>query len=147
MTIFSIDYYNARDKDACNIAGYKQALESVLQQCVSETEKEESLREEAIEITNHIISGIHDVIKKDRKIHDLVWNKGAIPLATWTDYLNMLSQDSLVKLKYKIDDMQRELERGKIGGFPGTMFLYNKPTFVTLEAFYNVVFDLAGIKR
>ena len=39
--------------------------------------------------------------------------------------------------------MKRELEQGKIEGFPATMFLARKPTFTTLEGFYDVIFDLA----
>ncbi len=147
MPIFNAQYYNGRDSDACDIEGYRKALEAALRRHPSPADKEAFLRDEAAEVTRHIIEGIRDIIQKDRKVRDLVLNKGAIPLATWTDYLNLLSHESLAKLKFKIDDMQRELEHGRIGGFPGTMFLYNKPTFITFEAFYNLIFGLAGLKR
>ncbi len=147
MAIFSTRFYNGRDEAACDIEGYKHALELALQACPSDADKEHVLREEAIEVTRHIIDGIRDIIKRDRNVRDLVLNKGVIPLATWTDYLNQLSHQSLIRLKEKIDEMQRELEQGQIGGFPGTMFLYNKPTFVTFAAFYSTIFALAGIKK
>jgi hypothetical protein len=147
MAIFGDRFYNGRDDTACDIDGYRQALEDALKSCLSESDREQTLRDEAIEITRHIISGIRDIIKKDRNVRDLVLNKGAIPLATWTDYLDQLSHQSLYRLRDKINEMQHELEQGKIGGFPGTMFLYNKPTFVTFEAFYKTIFELAGMKR
>lgn len=80
-------------------------------------------------------------------MRDLVLNKGVIPLATWTDYLKELAHQSLTRLRDKIEEMQRELEQGQIGGFPGTMFLYNKPTFVTFDGFYRTIFNLAGVKK
>jgi hypothetical protein len=39
--------------------------------------------------------------------------------------------------------LRRDLEHGKIEGFPGTMLLHGKPTFATLEGFYQVVFEQA----
>jgi len=44
-------------------------------------------------------------------------------------------------LKQKVDEMRRDLEQGKVEGFIGTMFLYGKPTFSTLENFYEIVFE------
>ncbi len=146
MAVFSTRFYNGRDQAACDIERYRHALEQVLWTRPSDTEKEGVLREEAIEVTRHIIDGIRDIIKKDRNVRDLVLNKGLIPLATWTDYLNQLSHQSLTRLRDKIAEMQHELEQGQIGGFPGTMFLYNKPTFVTFEGFYKTIFELAGLK-
>ena len=45
------------------------------------------------------------------------------------------------ELESKVSEMKYELEHGKVEGFPGTMFLFGKPTFNDFEDFYTVVFS------
>ena len=100
-------------------------------------------RQESVENTRHVTDGIRDLIKHDRRIRHLVLDLGAIPLATWAEALDTLAEHSMPALKRKIVEMQRDLEHGRIEGFPGTMVLYGKPTFATFEDFYRVVFEQA----
>lgn len=137
MPIFSTKYYQPKK----NATGYREAVHSALAQCASQEEKETILLEEASEITSHVTEGIRDLIKHNKKIHDLVLNQGAIPLATWAEALDSRANRSLVAMKKKVDEMKRDLEQGKVESFPGTMILYGKQTFTTLEEFYDVVFE------
>jgi hypothetical protein len=137
MPIFSTKYY----QPSKNVTGYREAVHKALAQCASQEEKETILREEAIEITSHVTEGIRDLIKHNKKIHDLVLNQGAIPLATWAEALDSRANRSLAAMKKKVDEMKRDLEQGKVESFPGTMILYGKQTFTTLEEFYDIVFE------
>jgi pyruvate-formate lyase len=137
MPIFSAKYY----QPSKNAVGYREAVHKALAQCVTQEEKETLLLEEASEITSHVTEGIRDLIKHNKKIHDLVLNQGAIPLATWAEALDSRANRSLVAMKKKVDEMKRDLEQGKVESFPGTMILYGKQTFTTLEEFYDVVFE------
>lgn len=137
MAIFSNQYYQPRK----NVSGYREAVHQALAQCHSPEEKEALLRDEAIAMTRHVTEGIRDLIKHNPKIRDLVLNQGAIPLATWAEALDSRANRSLAAMRFKVDEMKRELEQGKVESFPGTMILYGKQTFTTLEEFYDVVFE------
>lgn len=137
MAIFSIQYYQPRK----NVAGYRDAVHQALARCNSPEEKEAFLRDEAVEMTRHVTEGIRDLIKNNKKMHDLVLNQGAIPLATWAEALDSRANRSLAAMKLKVEEMKRELEQGKVESFPGTMILYGKQTFTTLEEYYDVVFE------
>lgn len=143
MPVFDKCFYKLGQKNVLDVEGYKQALRQTLSDCGSPTERDQLLRQEAVQITHHITDGIHDLVEHNRHVRHLVLNLGAVPLATWAEALDTLAQYSIPALKQKIAEMQRDLEHGKVEGFPGTMFLYRKPTFTTLEGFYNVVFELA----
>jgi hypothetical protein len=137
MAIFSTQYYQPRK----NVSGYRHAVHQALAKCSSPEEEEALLRDEAIEMTSHVTEGIRDLIKHNKKIHDLVLNQGAIPLATWAEALDSRANRSLVAMKQKVEEMKRDLEQGKVETFPGTMIMNGKPIFTTLEEFYNVVFE------
>lgn len=137
MPIFRSDFY----KPVPNVDGYRTALHQALTQCQSSFERDAILRQETIAITHEVTNGIRDLVKHDKHIHHLVLNLGVIPLATWSDALDALAGGSLLALKQKIDEMSRDLEQGKVEGFLGTMFLYDKPTFTSLEDFYKIVFE------
>jgi len=137
MAIFRTEFY----KPEQNVTGYRAALRQTLAQCQSPDERDVILRQEAIEITRHVTDGIRDLVKHDKHIRYLVLELGAVPLATWSDALDALAGGSLLALKQKVDEMRRDLEQGKVEGFIGTMFLYGKPTFATLENFYEIVFE------
>jgi hypothetical protein len=143
MTIFNDSYYQGREVSTAQVAAYAQALDTAIRGCADSTSRETLLRGEIAAVTRSIIDGIQDVIKHNRTIRNLVLNQGAIPLGTWTCYLDELTKRSLPEVRAKLDEMRRELEEGKISGFPGTMFLFNKPTFVTFEDFYEAIFDSA----
>jgi hypothetical protein len=66
---------------------------------------------------------------------------GAIPLATWSEAMDSLANGSLLALRQKIAEMRRDLEQGKVEGFTGTLFMYKKPSFATLEGFYDIIFE------
>lgn len=137
MPIFSNKYY----QPVKDVSGYKNILHQALAQCGSPEEKEALLREEAIEMTRHITEGIRDLIKHNKRIHRLVLDEGVIPLATWSEALDSRANRSLAAMKFKIEEMKRELEQGKIESFPGTMIMKGKQTFTTLEDFFDVVFE------
>ena len=137
MPIFSTKYYHSR-KD---VSGYRDAVHQALAQCGSLEEKEALLRDEAIEITSHVTDGIRDLIKHNKRIRHLVLNEGLIPLATWSEALDSRANRSLGAMKYKIEEMKRDLEQGRVESFPGTMIMHGKQTFTTLEEFYDVVFE------
>ena len=141
--IFDTRFYSLGKQNNLDVDGYRAVLQVALDQCASDVERDRLLRQEAVEITRHITDGIRDLVEHDRKIRNLVLNLGAVPLATWAESLDTLAEQSMPALKNKISDMQRELEQGKIQGFPATMFLYGKPSFVTFKEFYKVVFELA----
>lgn len=101
------------------------------------------MRQEAVEITRHVTDGIRDLVKHDKRIRHLVLDLGAVPLATWAEALDTLAEHSMPILKQKITEMRRDIEQGRIEGFPGTMVLYGKPTFATFEDFYRIVFEQA----
>lgn len=144
MAIFDKRFYELEDKKTVlDTEGYQQALQQSLNQTHSIDEQIRLLRQEVVEITHHITDGIRDLVEHDKHIRNLVLNQGAVPLATWAESLDTLAEYSMPALKQKIAEMQRDLEHGKVEGFPGTMFLHRKPTFTTLEGFYNVVFELA----
>jgi hypothetical protein len=67
----------------------------------------------------------------------LVLDLGAIPLATWVEALGTLAEHLVPALKQKLVEMQRDLEHGKIEGFPGTMVLHGKPTFAMLGVLHD----------
>jgi hypothetical protein len=143
MPVFEKRFYSLGDKSNLDIDGYRAALLSALSQCISFADRDKLLRQEAVEITRHVTDGIRDLIKHDRRIRRLVLDQGAVPLATWAEALDTLAEHSMPALKRKIVEMQRDLEHGRIEGFPGTMILYGKPTFATFEDFYRVVFEQA----
>jgi hypothetical protein len=143
MTIFSNSYYQGREVSATQVATYAQALNTAIGGCPDPAARGALLRGEIAAVTRPIINGIQDVIKENRAIRNLVLNQGAIPLGTWTCYLGELTKRPLPEIRAKLDEMRRELEEGKISGFPGTMFLFNKPTFVTFEGFYGAIFARA----
>ncbi|MGC1375364.1 MAG: hypothetical protein WA821_04020 [Anaerolineales bacterium] len=116
-------------------------MRQALAACQTPDEREIILRQEAIEMTRHVTEGIRDLVKHNKHIHHLVLDLGAVPLATWSDALDALAGSSLLALKQKVGEMRRDLEQGKVEGFTGTMFLYGKPTFATLENFYAIVFE------
>ena len=101
------------------------------------------LRQEVVAITRHITDGVRDLITRDKRIHNLVLNQGAVPLGTWSVALDTLAEHSISSIKQKIAEMQRDLEHGRVEGFPATMFLFGKPTFTTFAPFYELVFSLA----
>ncbi len=144
MPVFDKCFYQLSAQSQLDIDGYRAALLSALSQCASPADHDSLLRQEAVEITRHVTDGIRDLITHDRRIRHLVLDLGAVPLATWTEALGTLAEHSLPALKQKIAEMQRDLEHGRIQGFPGTMVLYGKPTFATFEAFYRVVFEQAN---
>ena len=39
--------------------------------------------------------------------------------------------------------MKHELENGKVEGLPATLFIARKPSFTTLDGFFNIIFELA----
>jgi hypothetical protein len=137
MPIFRTEYY----KPEQNLTGYRTALHLALADCKSPDERETILRQEAIEMTRHVTDGIRDLIKHEKRIRHLVLDLGAIPLATWSEAMDSLANGSLLALKHKVDEMRRDLEQGRVEGFTGTMFMYGKPTFATLEGFYDIVFE------
>lgn len=144
MAVFNKRFYELGDKKiVLDTEGYRQALQQSLNQTHSTDEQIRLLRQEVVEITRHITDGIRDLVEHDKHIRNLVLNQGAVPLATWAEALDTLAEHSMPALKQKIAEMQRDLEHGKVEGFPGTMFLHRKPTFTTLEGFYKVVFELA----
>ena len=143
MIVFNESLYRIGESQKYDSDKYKMDLIVELDKCVSNDEKAAQLRNELIYITRHITDGVRDLIKQDKRIRDLVLNQGAIPLASWAEQLDIMANFSIRKLKYKINDMKKELEHGRVQGFPGTMFLFNKPTFTTLEGFYSILFSLA----
>lgn len=145
MPIFGTSFYHGRQVTDDDVARYKHVLTSVLTSCPSPSECEQLLKDEAVEVTRHIIEAVRVIIKKDRHVRDLVLNQGAIPLATWTDHLRALSHRSLPYLQAAIGEMRRGMEQGQVGGFAGTMILYDQPTFATFEPFYTTIFTLAGL--
>lgn len=143
MAVFDTRFYTLGKQGELDVDGYRAALQVALDQCASDAERNRLLREEAVDITRHITDGIRDLVEHDPKIRHLVLNLGAVPLATWAESLDTLAEHSMPALKKKIAQMRRELEEGGIQGFPGTMFLYGKPSFVTFEGFYKAVFEIA----
>ncbi len=143
MPVFNHSFYRLGKEHFLDVEGYRSALTEALSQCSTASERDLILRQEVIELTRHITEGIRDLIKNDRHIRQLVLNQGMVPLATWAESLDSMAQHSMPVLKQKVLEMKRELEQGRIEGFPGTMALYQKPTFATFEPFYNLVFDLA----
>jgi len=142
MSIFNTTYYSEGVTQILKDREYEKALQDDLKLRNTSAEKVIILRDEVKEITKHITNGIRDIIRQDRKIRDLVLNKGALPLATWADKLDSVSETSVLAFRNIINDMQYQLEHGKIQGFPGTMILYQKPTFITFDPFYTIVFSL-----
>src|SRR5574340_1845615 len=143
MPIFNQLFYELKDKTCLDIASYRAALLDALSKCASSTDRDRLLRQEVVEITRHITEGIRDLVKHEKRIRHIVLDLGAVPLATWAEALDSLAEHSMPALKFKIAEMQQELEHGRIEGFPGTMALYGKPTFATFEGFYQVVFEQA----
>lgn len=141
MAIFSEDYYSMTIGQPVDVERYAQDLEATLLGVDASTRRE-LLLVEIVAITRHVTDGIRDIVRQDRKIKDLVINKGALPLGTWAAMLDSLSEYSVERLKSVLSEMQSQLEHGKIQGFPATMLLYHKPNFVTLEPFYSYIFNL-----
>lgn len=142
--IFRTNYYALGKAHRLNVVGYENALLTALNTSTAAADRDRLLRQEVVEITRHVTDGIRDLIKQDRRIRHLVLDLGMIPLATWCEALDTLAEQSMPQLQEKIADMQRDLEQGRIEGFPGTMVLYGKPTFATLHDFYQLVFKLGG---
>jgi hypothetical protein len=142
MPVFNERFYKSAPNTP-DVDGYRAALKTALSECATPEERDMLLRSEATEMTKHVTDGVLDLINRDRRIHNLVLNQGAVPLASWMEKLNRMAKRSLPELQGEIAEMRRDLEQGRIQGFPGTMVLYGKPTFTTLEVFYNVVFAMA----
>ena len=65
-----------------------------------------------------------------------------VPLGTWKDALLHIASLPREAMHKKVEQMERELEHGKVQGFPGTLFMSGRPTFTTFRPFYEVVFAL-----
>ncbi|MFZ2949153.1 MAG: hypothetical protein WA003_06680 [Desulfuromonadaceae bacterium] len=141
MTVFNSRYYSLAAGQPTDTAAYSDDLRSALD-AITPNLRRTFLVGEVSAITSHVTDGIRDIVRKDKRVRDLVLNKGALPLATWAEMLDFVSENSVEQLKAILSDMQYQLEHGKIQGFPGTMFIYHKPTFVTLEPFYSLLFSL-----
>src|SRR5712692_3639112 len=144
MVTFSSQFYQRGDRIIPNVNAYKTALEAALSQGASSELRCDMLRQEVIEITRHITEGIRDLIKRDRSIKRLVLDEGEVPLATWTEMLNTMAEQSMSAIERKIIEMRRELAQGRHEGFAGTLFILGKPDFTTFEGFYDTVFKLAN---
>jgi hypothetical protein len=140
MAVFSDRFYEGPRPSAGGVVAYRAALMDALS---ATADREHSLKLEAVAITRTITDGIRDVIRQDKHVRRQVLEYGTPPLATWSASLDKLSEHSLGSLERRIGEMERELEHGRIGGFPGTMLLYGKPTFTTFRPFYDVVFGVA----
>jgi hypothetical protein len=143
MPIFDTSYYSLENEQHFDTDRYRTALDDELGKPITKDEKASILQSEAIEITRHITDGIRDLIKQDKRIRNLVLNQGAVPLATWTESLDKMATFSLSHLRNKILEMKQDLENGKVEGFPATLFFFKKPSFTTLEDFYQIVFEIA----
>lgn len=143
MPIFQKSFYSLGENQFSDIERYRIALIEELDGHNTNEEKASILRIEAIELTKHITDGVRDLIIHDRRIHNLVLNQGAIPLASWAESLDIMATFSIKELKYKILEMKQELENGKVEGFPATLYILGKPSFTTFDGFYNIIFDLA----
>ena len=141
MTVFCSKYYSMAAGQPVDIAGYSEDLVAALVK-IDPVSRQKLIVGEIIAITSHITDGIRDIVLKDKRIRDLVMNKGALPLGTWAKMLDEVSETSAERFKLILADMQYQLEHGKIQGFPATMFLYHKPSFVTFEPFYSHLFNL-----
>src|SRR4051794_3952747 len=128
MSVFGPKFYSGSNPTANGVAEYRAALQSAI---ATSDDPEAMLKEEAIAITTTITEGVRYVIRKDRHVRKFVLGTGDLPLASWAAAVDHTSKMSLTGLKKKIQEMERELERGKIGGFPATMLLYGQPTFTT----------------
>jgi hypothetical protein len=140
VAIFCDRYYEGPRPTSDGAHEYRGALTNALS---TASDRELALKLEAVAITLTITNGIRDVIRHDRHVRHQVLELGTPPLATWSASLDKISKHSLGSLKRRIAEMERELEHGRIGGFPGTMLLYGKPTFTTFAPFYDVVFGMA----
>ena len=96
---------------------------------------------EVVAITKAVTDGIVDLIKTDRRVGRLVLS-GDVPLGTWKDALLHIASLPREAMHKKVEQMERELEHGKVQGFPGTLFMSGRPTFTTFRPFYDVVFAL-----
>jgi hypothetical protein len=143
MPVFDQRFYRIIGQHSVDIEGYRVVLLKALDSCSTPASRQQLLHEELIEITRHITEGVRDLIKHDRRIGRLVRDLGVVPLATWTDALSMRAEHSITSLKHKIAELQRELEQGRVEGFPATLLLAGKPTFTTFEPFYSLIFNLA----
>jgi len=142
VPVFARQFYSGSNPTENGSQDYRNALRAEL---ARSDNPEAVLRLELIAITKTITDGIRDLITKEKHVRHIVLNLGALPLATWAASLDKMSHESLPALKRRIADMELDLERGKIGGFPATMLLHGKPIFTTFAPFYDVVFSLAQL--
>ena len=142
MAILSDRFYRVGKDLFSDVDNYRETLTEAFNKCRSQDERDNLLREELVELTRHITDGIRDILKQDRRLYDLVCNKGALPLATWTASLDKMAKESAPELEQKIKKMEHDLENCRVDGFTATMFLYRKPSFVTFNRFYKLIFEM-----
>ncbi len=118
MSIFSQSFYQV-ERNHFDVDGYRQALQQTLVQSQSPAEHDHLLRQEVVEITRHITTGIRDLVEHSRHVRHLVLNLGVVPLATWAEALDTLAKHSMPALKQKINKCNATLSRARLKGFQG----------------------------
>lgn len=141
MSLFGPRFYAGSKATEHGVEQYRALL---LQTLSTSDDRSLVLKEEIVAITKTITDGIRDLIATDRNVRHLVLDLAVVPLATWAAALDKMSAESLPALKRKIAEMEHDLEHRRIGPFPGTMLLNQKPTFTTFAPFYEVVFSADG---
>lgn len=140
MPVFDSRFYDGPNPRKGGVEAYRHAL---LEAAKAEQDTEALVRQEVTAITKAITDGIRALIEEDRRVGDLV-RSGVVPLATWTDALLKIASMSREAMQRKIAEMERELQHGKVQGFPATLFMAGKPSFTTFKGFYEVAFNLNG---
>ncbi len=147
MPVFSTDYYVLEHPPKLDVERYRSDLMRRLSGLTSAGEREEALRQELAEMTRHVTEAVRDVIKHNKHVHDLVLDRGVVPLATWAEALDARAGSSIQSIWYKYREMEIGMQRGKYQGFAASMFLMKKPSFESLKPFYDCVFEMAGLKH
>jgi len=74
----------------------------------------------------------------------LVLEDGQVPLAMWCEALDAAAERSIPEFEARLAKMNKDLAEGHREGFTASLLLYDKPSFTTLDGFYQVVFELAS---
>lgn len=139
MTVFNQRFYIIGQGRFIDCEGYDTALTRETDACSTKAEIEKTLKNELNEMTRHIIDGLQELATHQECIQKLV-SANHLPLASWSDYLQKIPEESLEELETSLLEMRKLLEHTKDQEVIDAMTLYGKPSFTDFDEFYDLIF-------
>lgn len=144
--IFSSAYYHICAPDSVyEVERYGTDLNRAVSRYCSMQAKRKFLLDEQTEVMRHITDPIRDLIRTNRNVRQIVLFDGEVPLARWLEELDGVAKRSFTECSQRVVRMNRELAAGRHEGLTGTLFMQNRPTFVSFEGFFGIIWKAAGV--